>query len=61
LPSDRAELFGSLLKQESVHPDDASHIIIYAAWERLNGKHADQPAPHDHDPPAAKRWWQFWS
>jgi hypothetical protein len=31
------EFFGRLMQQESVHPDDASGIIIHAAWERLQG------------------------
>src|SRR5262249_1328915 len=35
------ELFGRLLQQESVHPDDDSGLIIHAAWERLQSKHTD--------------------
>jgi hypothetical protein len=32
------EAFGRLLRRESTHPDDASQIIIEAAWERLQGE-----------------------
>lgn len=35
------ELFGRLLQRESVHPDDASAIIIREAWHRLQAKPAE--------------------
>ena len=54
------EFFGRLLQQQSVHPDDASGIIINAAWERLQSIQADQPAPHDRDKTRPRRWWQLW-
>jgi len=50
------EFFSRLLQLETVHPDDASGIIIHAAWERLQGKPADQPGPGDHDAATPKRW-----
>jgi hypothetical protein len=36
------ELFGRLLQQESIHPDDASGLIIHAAWESLRGEHVGE-------------------
>jgi hypothetical protein len=54
------ELFGRALQRESVHPDDASGIIIHAAWEYLQRNHAGRPTLHDHDAATPKRWWQFW-
>jgi hypothetical protein len=54
------EFFGRLMQQESVHPDDASAIIIHAAWERLQDKHAGRPPPRDRQAVMPKKWWQFW-
>jgi hypothetical protein len=39
-----------LLQQKSVHPDDASDIIVRVAWERLQEKQAGEVAPDDHRP-----------
>jgi hypothetical protein len=55
------EFFGRLLQQDSVHPDDASCMIIHAAWERLQSEQADQPAVQDRDKTRPGRWWHLWT
>jgi hypothetical protein len=58
------KLFGVLLPAETVHPDDASDLIIRVAWERLRGQPAVEETANQTDfetmPISRKPWWQFW-